>query len=157
MGLQTLTTTACSLPSCPPRRMVLSVPSMASTAVTVPLDTTTHWPISRRPDFFGHFPSQVDIGHCSALLGFRWVQHPASARSSGNQKRGRPDTDALIFQNPANARRILSSWVSCCIPAIKAIAFRSGRISLMELGFLMAPIITASVIWLALKKFDAAA
>ena len=108
-GLLTLITTAFSLASSPPLRMVASVPSIASTASTVFFLTTTHWPMSRRPSPLATCQPK-SMSAFSDFPGFLLVRHPGGASSSGRYSVEGTISMPSLASSAATALRMSSSW-----------------------------------------------
>src|SRR5262249_22754483 len=81
VGLQTLTRTMSPFASWPARRIVASVPSIPSTAITAPLRTTTLWPMSNCPMTFATRKPNRMSRHSSAV-GARAPRTPATGTMS---------------------------------------------------------------------------
>ena len=140
VGLHTFTTTMSPLASWPARRMVASVPSMPSTAITAPLRTTTLCPMSNCPiTFAARKPKRISLH--SSSLGGRDPRTPASGTISCRYSVDSTTAIPSVSSSAASARSTRSSR-SLPRRARSRIARASGLSSRKSRGLAMPPTIT---------------
>src|SRR3990172_1432869 len=142
-GLHTLITTAPPLASLPPRRIVSSVPSTASTAITARSLTITHCPMSSLPISLAIVvPKRMSSNSLSE--GPVFVSVPLSARIVLTYDVAALTVIPSFSSSPAIALRIVSSFLSVS-PDRSANARLSGIKLVNRSRLLTPPAITASV------------
>jgi len=140
VGLHTLTSTMSPPASWPARRMVASVPSMPSTAITAPPRTTTLCPMSNCPITLAARKPKRMSRHSSALGG----RAPSTPARGTISCRYNVDSTTAIPSDSSSLATARSTRSSRSLPtrAITASARASGRNSRKSRGLAMPPTIT---------------